>query len=37
MAVLVIGHRGALLDLAARRYELEAGRLIATHVTDQQP
>lgn len=37
MAVLVIGHRGALLDLAARRFELEAGRLVATHGADQQP
>lgn len=29
MAVLIIGHRGALLDLAKRRFEMDNGRIVA--------
>jgi ATP-binding cassette subfamily C protein len=36
MAVLVIGHRGALLGLAQRRFELDSGRLVTTDVVDRQ-
>lgn len=36
MAVLVIGHRGALLGLAQRRFELDSGCLVTTDVVDRQ-